>query len=164
MPQFFVVGRAEVMNFDFNRYSEEELIELNRKIVEHIRLRRQRESQQAMDRFNLGESVCFRNREGDLVQGKIVSFNKKTVTIERGDCSHRWRISPQLLNKVVEHKKEDRNVITIHSGKVETSSSEKFSRNAPCPCGSGRKFKRCCMEKFKKADLSRMNTPGFPLQ
>jgi SEC-C motif-containing protein len=26
----------------------------------------------------------------------------------------------------------------------ETPSEEKVSRNAPCPCGSGRKFKRCC--------------------
>ena len=152
------------MNFDFNRYSEEELIELNRKIIEHVRLRRQRESQQAMDRFNLEETICFRNGEGDLVQGKIVSFNKKTVTIERGDCGHRCRISPQFLEKVVEHKKEDRNVITIHSCKVETSSSEKFSRNAPCPCGSGRKFKRCCMGKFKRGDLSKANIPDFQLQ
>ena len=23
--------------------------------------------------------------------------------------------------------------------------SEKISRNAPCPCGSGKKFKKCCM-------------------
>ena len=24
-------------------------------------------------------------------------------------------------------------------------SAEPFSRNAPCPCDSGRKFKKCCM-------------------
>ena len=150
-----------MINFDFNRYSKEELIELNRKIVEHLRLRQQRESQQAMDRFDLGETVCSKNREGDIIQGKIISFNKKTVTIERDDCGHRWRISPQLLDKIVEHKNEDHKVIAIHSSKVEVSSSEKFSRNAPCPCGSGRKFKRCCIGKFKKADLSKVNIPGF---
>jgi len=25
--------------------------------------------------------------------------------------------------------------------------SEKSSRNDPCPCGSGKKFKNCCMRK-----------------
>ena len=23
-------------------------------------------------------------------------------------------------------------------------------RNDPCPCGSGKKFKKCCLEKFQK--------------
>jgi SEC-C motif-containing protein len=25
--------------------------------------------------------------------------------------------------------------------------SIKFGRNAPCPCGSGKKFKKCCLNK-----------------
>ena len=31
--------------------------------------------------------------------------------------------------------------------KPEIAASPKLSRNAPCPCGSGMKFKRCCMNK-----------------
>lgn len=31
----------------------------------------------------------------------------------------------------------------IH-GKAPEKSGQKISRNAPCPCGSGRKFKKCC--------------------
>ena len=31
--------------------------------------------------------------------------------------------------------------------KVAHSSAGKTSRNAPCPCGSGKKFKRCCADK-----------------
>lgn len=30
---------------------------------------------------------------------------------------------------------------TLHAG---TPVPDKVGRNAPCPCGSGRKFKRCC--------------------
>jgi len=26
----------------------------------------------------------------------------------------------------------------------------KISRNAPCPCGSGKKYKKCCMDKDLK--------------
>lgn len=31
-----------------------------------------------------------------------------------------------------------------------------ISRNAPCPCGSGRKFKQCCLAKVSATDLSRV--------
>lgn len=27
----------------------------------------------------------------------------------------------------------------------------KVGRNDPCPCGSGKKYKRCCIEKYKNA-------------
>jgi uncharacterized protein YecA (UPF0149 family) len=30
---------------------------------------------------------------------------------------------------------------------------EKLGRNDPCPCGSGKKFKACCMRKGADADL-----------
>ena len=29
--------------------------------------------------------------------------------------------------------------------------AEKVGRNAPCPCGSGRKFKRCCLDRPPEA-------------
>jgi hypothetical protein len=28
-------------------------------------------------------------------------------------------------------------------------------RNAPCPCGSGKKFKKCCLEKVAAAERNR---------
>jgi Mlc titration factor MtfA (ptsG expression regulator) len=30
-----------------------------------------------------------------------------------------------------------------------TTPEKKFGRNSPCPCGSGRKFKKCCLEKME---------------
>ena len=29
----------------------------------------------------------------------------------------------------------------------------KIGRNNPCPCGSGKKYKKCCINKLKKGDL-----------
>ncbi|MBC2717962.1 MAG: hypothetical protein HF978_21915 [Desulfobacteraceae bacterium] len=29
--------------------------------------------------------------------------------------------------------------------------SEKIGRNEPCPCGSGKKYKHCCLEKHEAA-------------
>lgn len=31
--------------------------------------------------------------------------------------------------------------------KMMIRAKEKIGRNAPCPCGSGKKYKKCCMEK-----------------
>lgn len=28
--------------------------------------------------------------------------------------------------------------------------SQKIKRNGPCPCGSGKKFKKCCLTKAKE--------------
>ncbi len=30
---------------------------------------------------------------------------------------------------------------------IESNAPRKFNRNAPCPCGSGRKYKKCCMKR-----------------
>lgn len=29
----------------------------------------------------------------------------------------------------------------------------RVGRNSPCPCGSGQKYKKCCLRKHKKAEL-----------
>lgn len=32
-------------------------------------------------------------------------------------------------------------------GSIESNAPRKFNRNSPCPCGSGRKYKKCCMRR-----------------
>jgi hypothetical protein len=39
--------------------------------------------------------------------------------------------------------------------------SNKIGRNAPCPCGSGKKYKACCMNKSQPAETERVVTPQF---
>lgn len=34
-------------------------------------------------------------------------------------------------------------------GEVVTVKREKIGRNAPCPCGSGIKFKKCCISQMR---------------
>jgi preprotein translocase subunit SecA len=36
------------------------------------------------------------------------------------------------------------NVVGDHGKKRAVAGSRKIGRNAPCPCGSGKKYKRCC--------------------
>lgn len=41
-------------------------------------------------------------------------------------------------------------VLQFEDGKPETRSEQRVGRNAACPCGSGRKFKRCCGQRVAK--------------
>ena len=38
-------------------------------------------------------------------------------------------------------------------------SMEKVGRNDPCPCGSGKKFKKCCEEKVLKKKFNAEHLP-----
>ena len=46
-------------------------------------------------------------------------------------------INKKLLNKALELYKEQKSSTTIVKPK-------KIGRNDPCPCGSGKKYKKCC--------------------
>jgi len=40
------------------------------------------------------------------------------------------------------------------SSKEEKSRKNKVGRNDPCPCGSGKKYKKCCIDKMQEKDIS----------
>ena len=40
----------------------------------------------------------------------------------------------------------------------------KIGRNAPCPCGSGKKYKKCCLRKNEASPLDRRQEKGFALK
>lgn len=48
---------------------------------------------------------------------------------------------PSLVNKLAGHVREFRR----HGPRNEPARSAKVGRNEPCPCGSGKKFKKCCL-------------------
>jgi len=57
--------------------------------------------------------------------------------------------APQHLNfsgaaKEMQRQAEDRNSLDLVSEKAKDESGEKIGRNDPCPCGSGKKYKKCC--------------------
>jgi len=46
--------------------------------------------------------------------------------------------------KEMQRQAESRNTIDLVTEKVKDESGEKVGRNDPCPCGSGKKYKKCC--------------------
>lgn len=84
---------------DVDGLSEDELIELNHKIVSRLRILRQMRSHVAMLEFRIGERVRFSPAGRDDVVGTLTRYNKKTVTVITENGEH-WNVSPSLLIKV----------------------------------------------------------------
>ena len=132
---------------NISNLSEKELCALNRKIVERIRFLQQEKAHKVMLEFNVGEAICFDNGDEE-VYGVITKFNKKTVSV-LAEGGTQWNIHPSFLKKIT--KKENirdvtptKNILKIIP---QTTTSSSPSRNATCPCGSGKKYKRCCLQK-----------------
>jgi len=73
-----------------------ELVYLNRLVVERLKLLRQALSTTEMAKYNIGESVSFRDNTGMLRKGRIIKLNKKTVSIITED-NEKWNVAPGLL-------------------------------------------------------------------
>ena len=57
----------------------------------------------------------------------------------------------RLKAEIANHQKalavQERGNATHPQSRARISSSGRIGRNDPCPCGSGKKFKKCCMNK-----------------
>jgi hypothetical protein len=67
-------------HIDIDSLSEEELVELNHKVVARLRFLHQMRSHSAMLDFRTGERVKF-HPDGTEVFGTLTRYNKKTVTV-----------------------------------------------------------------------------------
>ncbi|RKW41662.1 MAG: hypothetical protein D8H96_09335 [Lautropia sp.] len=81
-----------------NQMSEEDLVFLNRLIIERCKLIRQARATVQMTRFNVGDRVSF-IAHGEDKEGTVIRLNKKTVSIAVDD-GHQWNVAPGLLKLV----------------------------------------------------------------
>jgi hypothetical protein len=84
------------MSIDLTRLSERELVDLNRRIVERLRLMRSARQLVELARFTVGMRVEFTADDGRALQGEITRLNRKTATVCCAGSGH-WRVSPSLL-------------------------------------------------------------------
>ena len=127
---------------DIMQLSEKELRALNKKVVERLRFLQQARTHHIMLDFNIGEAVSF-DDSGEKVFGVITRFNKKSVTVISEDQC-KWNIHPSFLQKI-SSKPKVKDVTPAKKVIPLLSQKNAISRNSPCPCGSGKKFKRCCL-------------------
>ena len=103
------------MIIDIDKLTEEELIELNHRIVERLKFLEMYHTHQEMMEFSPGDQVSFEPRGHKKMIGTLVKFNKKTVTVITA-TGQKWNVSPHLLTKVKKAKTEEEggNVIELH--------------------------------------------------
>jgi len=80
---------------DLAKLSEDELIELNRRIVERLQLLRSAKSLAKLAQFSVGMLVEFDTDDGRTLSGTVARLNQRTATVVTE--SGRWRVSPGLL-------------------------------------------------------------------
>jgi hypothetical protein len=87
------------MNIDIESLTYNELINLNRKIIERLKFLDSFHTHKEMMLFNLGDNVSFEHPAHGLTFGTLIKFNKKTVTVVT-ESQQRWNVSPRLLKKI----------------------------------------------------------------
>jgi hypothetical protein len=86
------------MPIDIDGLSLEELVQLNHRVIERIKMLQAMQAHVDMMAFNLGARVSFDTQDGRQL-GTLVKYNRKTVTV-LGDDGRQWRVSPGLLSPV----------------------------------------------------------------
>jgi len=83
------------MVFDITKLSEDELLELNRRVVERLQFIRSAKSLARLARFSVGMAVEFDTDDGRTISGTVARLNQKTATVV--SATGRWRVGPSLL-------------------------------------------------------------------
>jgi hypothetical protein len=103
------------VKIDINKLTEAELIDLNNRIVQRLRILQQMRAHTGMLEFSLGERVCFQPNGRPLIFGVVTRYNKKTVTVITDGAEH-WNVSPSVLRKAstAATQVEPGNVVPFH--------------------------------------------------
>ena len=86
------------MKIDIDKLSEEELVDLNHRIVERLRFLSQMRAHSQMLDFKIGDRVTFHPEGRPPVVGMLTRHNKKTVTVITDSGQH-WNVAPGFLRK-----------------------------------------------------------------
>ncbi|MFQ5800060.1 MAG: hypothetical protein ACE5H0_15390 [Bacteroidota bacterium] len=95
-----------MMKIDIDKLSEEELIDLDQRIVERLRFLNQMRAHSQMLDFRIGERVTFQLEGRPPLAGILIRYNRKTVTVIT-DAGQHWNVSPGLLRKAAVHERAD---------------------------------------------------------
>src|SRR6266508_3754033 len=92
--------KAEVVvKIDIDKLTEEELVDLNNRIVARLRFLNQMRAHSQMLDFRIGDRVTFQPEGRSPLFGIITRYNKKTVTVITDSGQH-WNVAPGLLRKI----------------------------------------------------------------
>jgi len=100
------------MAIDIDRLTEAELIDLNRRVVERLRLLQQMRAHQRMLEFRIGDRVAFQADGRGAVEGMLTRYNRKSVTVITDD-GHQWNVAPGLLTRAAAGPRARPNLVRL---------------------------------------------------
>lgn len=106
---------GESMKIDIDRLTEEELIALNRRIVERLKFLESMRAHKKMMQFNIGQRVSFEPPGRVRQVGVLTKFNKKTATVVT-ETGQSWNVSPHFLAPVRDARESGGNTNVIEIG------------------------------------------------
>jgi hypothetical protein len=83
-----------------NRLGEEDLRMLKGLIVERFNRLAQEKRSRLLGKFYIGDLVQLKNSDGELKRGRVLRVNQKTISIDVGDGSGWWKVSPSLVEQL----------------------------------------------------------------
>ena len=86
------------MTIDISQLSEEDLVDLNHRIVERLKFLEQARAHAKMLEFRIGDRVTFTPAGRPPVLGILTKYNRKTVSLI-ADNGQQWNVSPSLLKR-----------------------------------------------------------------
>ena len=63
------------------------------------------------------------------------------------DANADWLFNLEEWDNILSSEKRDEITRDFNQSKIFTHEDKKIGRNDPCPCGSGKKYKKCCINK-----------------
>ena len=121
------------MTIDIDKLTEPELVDLNRRIVERLRLLQQMRAQKQMLAFKVGDRVAFRADGRGTVEGMLTRYNRKSVTVITDD-GHQWNVAPSLLTSAAAKPRARPNLVRLKWPLI----SGAATRRLPSPGHPGR--------------------------
>lgn len=102
------------MKIDIDSMNYDELVDLNQRIVARLKFLDSMHAHKEMMQFGIGDQVCFEPPGRGKQFGRLVKYNRKTVTVIT-ESGQKWNVSPHLLSKVknVKDKKKGK-IIDLH--------------------------------------------------
>jgi uncharacterized protein YchJ len=100
----------------------------------------------------LGEQWLLSEKERLEQEEQRLLFEKERLEREnkRAEQEHQRLLleEERLKRELREAKEESLRRQLAEKQSQQESTSKKIGRNDPCPCGSGKKFKKCCIKKY----------------
>lgn len=95
---------------------------------------------------SLSKAAAFLKKYKELCSEEGVTLEKVDETRDLLDKLD--GVIDDCMLRIIEGLKESRMAAAQRLGSQEPEKLRKISRNAPCPCGSGKKYKKCCYLKL----------------